>query len=96
MLGKLLATPNHTKPRENTILNSFLQDLLKISKNASLAISLKVFSQNVDQASRITLSKSDLRLDCWISRYPYFWVEKSREFWEENEVAEKKRVLCLF
>jgi hypothetical protein len=41
MLGKLLATPNHTKPRENTKLNSFLQDLLKISKNASLAIYLK-------------------------------------------------------
>jgi hypothetical protein len=32
MLGKLLATPNHTKSRENTKLNSFLKDLLKISK----------------------------------------------------------------
>jgi hypothetical protein len=28
----LLATPNHTKPRENTKLNSFLQDLTKTSK----------------------------------------------------------------
>jgi hypothetical protein len=72
MLGKLLATPNHTKPRENAKLNSFLQDLLKISKNTSLAIYLKMFGQNVDRASRITLSKSDLRLDDWISRYHDF------------------------
>jgi hypothetical protein len=72
MLGKLLATPNHTKSRENTKLNSFLQDLLKISKNASLAIYLKTFRQNVDWASRIMLSKSDLRLDGWISRYQGF------------------------
>jgi len=63
MLGKLLATPNHTKSRENTKLNSFLKDLLKISKNASLAIYLKMFGQNVDRASMITLSKLDLRLD---------------------------------
>jgi len=27
MLGKLLVTPNHTKSKENTKLNSFLQDL---------------------------------------------------------------------
>jgi hypothetical protein len=66
MLGKLLVTPNHTKPRENAKLNLFLQDLLKISKNASLAIYLKIFDQNVDRASTITLSKSDLRLDGWI------------------------------
>jgi len=32
MLEILLATPNHTKPRENTKLNSFLQDLTKTSK----------------------------------------------------------------
>jgi hypothetical protein len=32
MLGKLLATPNHTKSKENAKLNSFLQDSLKISK----------------------------------------------------------------
>jgi hypothetical protein len=37
MLGKLLATPNHTKPRENTKLNSFLQDLLKISKKCEFS-----------------------------------------------------------
>jgi hypothetical protein len=63
MLGKLLATPNHTKSRENAKLNSFLQDLSKISKNASFAIYLKTFGQNLNQASRITLSKSDLKLD---------------------------------
>jgi hypothetical protein len=40
MLGKLLATPNHKKSRENTKLNSFVKDLLKLSKNASLAIYL--------------------------------------------------------
>jgi hypothetical protein len=72
MLGKLLATPNHTKPRENAKLNSFLQDLLKISENVSLTIYLKTFSQNVDWTSMITLSKSDLRLDGWISRYHGF------------------------
>jgi hypothetical protein len=72
MLGKLLATPNHTKPRENAKLDSFLQDLLKISKNASLAIYFKTFGQYVDRASRITLSKLDLRLDGWISRYHSF------------------------
>jgi hypothetical protein len=44
MPGKLLATPNHTKPREN----AKLKDLLKISKNASLTIYLKTFGQNVD------------------------------------------------
>jgi hypothetical protein len=48
MPGKLLATPNHTKPRENAKLTSFLQNLLKISKNASLTIYLKTFGQNVD------------------------------------------------
>jgi hypothetical protein len=72
MLRKFLVTPNHTKPRENTKLNSFLQDLLKISKNTSLVIYLKTFGQNEDRASRITLSKLDLRLDCWISRYHDF------------------------
>jgi len=72
MLRKLLVTPNHTKPKENTTLNSFLQDLLKISKNVSLAIYLKTFGQNIDRASRITLLKSDLRLDGWISRYHGF------------------------
>jgi hypothetical protein len=41
MLRKLIATPNHTKSKKNTKLNSFLQDLLKISKNASLTIYLK-------------------------------------------------------
>jgi hypothetical protein len=66
MLGKLLATPNHTKFKENTKLNTFLQDLLKISKNASLAIYLKTFGQNVDRALWITLQKSDLRLDGYI------------------------------
>jgi len=69
MLGMLLATPNHTKPRENTKLNSFLQDLTKTSKRCGLTIYLKKFGQNVDRASRITLSKSDIRLDGWISRY---------------------------
>jgi hypothetical protein len=72
MLGKLLPTPNHTKLRENAKLNSFLQDLLKISKNTSLAIYLKTFGQYVDRASRIMLSKLDLRLDRWISRYHGF------------------------
>jgi hypothetical protein len=32
----------------------------------SLAIYLKTFGQNIDQASMITLPKSDLRLDRWI------------------------------
>jgi hypothetical protein len=72
MLRKLLVTPNHTKPKENTTLNSFLQDLLKIFKNVSLAIYLETFGQNIDRASRITLLKSDLRLDGWISRYHGF------------------------
>jgi hypothetical protein len=72
MLGKLLATPNHTKSRENAKLNSFLPDLLKISKNESLAIYFKTFGQNVDRASRIMLLKSDLRLDGCISRYHGF------------------------
>jgi hypothetical protein len=72
MLEKLLTTPNYTKPRENAKLNSFLQDLLKISKNASLAIYLKTFGQYIDWALRITLSKSNLKLDGWISRYHGF------------------------
>jgi hypothetical protein len=72
MLGKFLATPNHTKPRENAKLNSFLKNLLKISKNASLTIYLKTIGQNIDWASMITLSKSDLRLDGWFSRYHGF------------------------
>jgi hypothetical protein len=72
MLRKLFVTPNHTKSKENTKLISFLQDLLKISKNVSLKIYLKTFGQNVDRASRITLPKLDLRLDDWISRYSSF------------------------
>jgi hypothetical protein len=72
MLGMLLATPNHTKPRENTKLNSFLQNLTKTSKRCEFTIYLKTFGQNVDRASRITLSKSDLKLDDWISRYHSF------------------------
>jgi hypothetical protein len=67
MLEKLLATSRHTKYKENTKLSLFLQNLLKISKNVSLAIYLKTFGQNVDRASRITLPKLNLRLDGWIS-----------------------------
>jgi len=37
MLGMLLATPNHTKPRENTKLNLFLQNLTKTSKRCELS-----------------------------------------------------------
>jgi len=35
-------------------------------------IYLKTFGQNVDRASKITLTKSDLTLDGWNSRYHGF------------------------
>jgi hypothetical protein len=49
MLGKLLATPNLTKPRENAKLNSFLQNLLKISKNCMFSY----LPQNVQSKRRL-------------------------------------------
>jgi hypothetical protein len=96
MLEKLLATLNHTKPRENAKLNSFLQDLLKISKNASLTIYLKTFSQNVDRASRIMLSKLDLRLDGWISRYPGFRWKNRENFERKTKLPRRKGRSALY
>jgi len=72
MLRKLLATPNHTKPRENTMLNSFLQDLLKTSKNCEFNYLL----QNVRSKHKlgfedyiIEVGSKIGRLDFKISRF---------------------------
>jgi len=85
MLGKLIATPNHTKSKKNTKLNSFLQDLLKISKNFEFSD----LPQNVQSKSRsgfedyvIEVGFKIRRLDFKISRFlgekPY---RNRREFW---------------
>jgi len=64
MLEILLATPNHTKLRENTKLNSFLQDLTKTSKRCEF----NYLPQNVLSERRSGEVRSKIgRLDFKIS-----------------------------
>jgi hypothetical protein len=96
MLGMLLATPNHTKPRENTKLNSFLQDLTKTSKRCEFNCS----PQNVRSERRsdfkdyvIEVGSEIGRLDFKISQ---FLSEKPWKNSEDNRRKGKKRAYCPF
>jgi hypothetical protein len=68
----LLATPNHTKPIENSKLNSFLQDLTKTSKRCEF----NYLPQNVRSKRRSSFKNYVIkfgskigRLDFKISRF---------------------------
>jgi len=78
MLGKLLATPNLTKSRENAKLNSFLQDVRSKRRSG--------FEDYV-----IEVGSKIGRLDFKISR---FLGGKTERNWEGNEAAEKKMAFC--
>jgi hypothetical protein len=67
MLGMLMATPNHTKPRENTKLNSFLQDLTKSSKRCEF----NYLPQNVRSTRRSSFKDYVIEVGYKIERLDY-------------------------
>jgi hypothetical protein len=91
MLGKLLATPNHTKSRENTKLNSFLKDLLKISKTYEFSdlpqnVRLKCRSSFEDYVIEVgsKIGRLDFKISRFLSEKPYRNKRKTklpREKW---------------
>jgi hypothetical protein len=90
MLGNLLATPNHTKSKENTKLNSFLQDLLKSPK-----CEFSDLPQNVRSKSRSGFEDYVTEVGSKIGQLDFkksrFLGEKTKRRGEIFSFAEKKR-----
>jgi hypothetical protein len=93
MLLMLLATPNHTKPKENTKLNSFLQDLTKTSKRCEFNCSPQnVRSERrsgfkdyvIDVGSKI--GRLDFKISQFLSEKPWRNSEDNRRKKEETGV----------
>jgi hypothetical protein len=55
--------PSNPLPKENTRLNSHFKILTQHLKNTSLVFYLKTIGENVNRALKITLPKSNLKLD---------------------------------
>jgi hypothetical protein len=51
VFGESLQAPNNTKPKENTISNSYFAIFNQKSQNMNLTIYLKMIGINVDRAS---------------------------------------------
>jgi hypothetical protein len=96
MLGMHLATPNHTKPRENTKLNSFLQDLTKTSKRCEF----NCLPQNVWLERRLGFKDYVIEIESKIGRLDFkisqFLSEKPWRNSEESQRKRKKRAYCPF
>jgi hypothetical protein len=96
MLRMLLATPNHTKPRENTKLNSFLQDSTKIAKRCEF----NCLPQNVRSEHRLGFKNYVIEVGSKIGRLDFkisqFLSEKPWRISKENRRKRKKQAYCPF